>query len=224
MNQSVFRGAVANPTPERAVRFPTPRLGMARTKHGWQRMSGTDVDYGPLAGLIGTWTGASGTDISPEPDGTEVNPYTETITFEAGGDVTNAESQTLSVVPYTQVVRRKSDGEVFHHQVGYWVWDPATGVVAQSVSIPRATCCLAGGTAKALPEASGFVLAVAAKVGDPDWGIIQSPFMRDRAKTTAYEHGARVSGDTLHYTQTIHLDIYGRKFAHTDENTLTRVV
>ncbi len=51
-----------------------------------------DIDYGPLRQLIGTWTGRGGLDIAPEPDGTERNPYYETIVFEAGGDVTNAES------------------------------------------------------------------------------------------------------------------------------------
>ena len=29
------------------------------------------IDYGPLAGLIGTWKGDKGMDVSPEPEGTE---------------------------------------------------------------------------------------------------------------------------------------------------------
>ena len=33
-----------------------------------------NVDYGPLAGLIGSWSGDKGTDIAPDPDGTETNP------------------------------------------------------------------------------------------------------------------------------------------------------
>ena len=69
------------------------------------------VDYGPLAGLVGTWKGDKGMDISPEPDGTEENPYYETIEFDAAGDVTNAESQTLAIVRYHQVVKRKSNDE-----------------------------------------------------------------------------------------------------------------
>ena len=31
----------------------------------------TDVDYDPLAGLIGTWQGDRGMDVAPEPDGSE---------------------------------------------------------------------------------------------------------------------------------------------------------
>ena len=43
-------------------------------------MSDNDFDYGPLTNLIGTWNGDKGMDIAPEPDGTEHNPYYETIT------------------------------------------------------------------------------------------------------------------------------------------------
>jgi hypothetical protein len=53
-----------------------------------------DIDYGPLAALVGTWQGDKGMDVAPEPDGTEENPYYETIVFEAAGDVSNAETQT----------------------------------------------------------------------------------------------------------------------------------
>jgi len=35
----------------------------------------SDVDYGPLAPLIGEWTGDSGMDVAPEPDGPEHSPY-----------------------------------------------------------------------------------------------------------------------------------------------------
>jgi hypothetical protein len=54
-------------------------------------MNDNELDYGPLTGLIGTWTGDKGTDIAPEPDGTENNPYYETITYTAIGDVEDAE-------------------------------------------------------------------------------------------------------------------------------------
>ena len=47
-----------------------------------------------------------GVDVAPEPNGTEVNPYYETIVFEALVDVENAESQLLAAVRYLQVVRR----------------------------------------------------------------------------------------------------------------------
>ena len=86
-----------------------------------------NVDYGPLAVLIGTWKGNEGMDVAPEPDDDERNPYYEVITFEPASDVTNAEEEVLAAVRYHQEVRRKSTGLVFHDQVGYWTWDAATG-------------------------------------------------------------------------------------------------
>ena len=72
----------------------------------------SNFDYGPLAKLIGTWKGDKGLDIAPEPDGSdENNPYYETITFEAVGDIDNAETQNLTILHYTQVVQRKENDE-----------------------------------------------------------------------------------------------------------------
>jgi hypothetical protein len=185
-------------------------------------MGDAEVDYGPLTGLIGTWQGDKGMDVAPEPDGSEENPYYETIVFGAAGNVTNAGSQTLSIVSYHQVVTRKADDQVFHDQVGYWTWDPATGTVAQSVNIPRAVCVLAGGTFRGDAKADEVVLEVRAKLGGSDWGILQSPFMRDKASTEAFEHKITIRGDRLHYFETTQLKIYGRSFDHTDENELQR--
>lgn len=179
------------------------------------------VDYGPLSGLPGTWQGDKGLDVAPEPDGAEESPYFETISFEAIGDVTNAESQVLAAVRYQQIVRRKADGQVFHDQTGYWMWDAGEGVVMQSIAIPRAVCVLAGGRWSA-GGGPGVEISVAARLGDPDWGIVQSPFMRDNASTTGFEHTLELDGETLSYAETTHLEIYGRSFEHTDGNVLTR--
>jgi hypothetical protein len=182
-----------------------------------------EIDYGPLSGLIGTWKGDRGRDISPEPSGTEENPYHETIEFEAAGEVENAESQKLAVVRYHQVVSRKSNDEVFHDQVGYWLWDADSGVIVQTLTIPRAVSVVAGGRFDRSASPSTFItLEVAAKLGDPDWGIAQSPFMRDNASTVAFRHRLTLEGDRLSYAETTTLQIYGRRFDHTDENDLIR--
>ncbi len=181
------------------------------------------MNYGPLAGLIGTWQGDKGLDVAPEPEGQEVNPYYETIVFEGIGDVCNAETQRLMVVHYRQIVRRKSNDEIFHDETGYWMWDEAAGVVMHSLTIPRAVAVLAGGTAPAgWGEGGSVTLEVAARLGDEDWGIIQSPFMRDHARTTAFSHTITIDGGTLSYAETTELEIYGRQFSHTDENQLQR--
>ena len=177
-----------------------------------------DIDYGPLTKLIGTWRGDKGMDVAPDPEGREENPYFETMTFTPIGDVTNANRQRLVGLRYHQSVSRKSTGLVFHDQIGYWMWDAATGTVSQSLTIPRVVAVLAGGRATA--RGTAVVLEVAAD--GADWGIVQSPFMRDNARTTAFRHRLTLDGDTLAYHETTVVDIYGRPFEHTDENTLTR--
>ncbi len=179
-----------------------------------------EIDYGPLTGLIGTWNGDKGLDVAPEPDGPAESPYYETIEFVAAGDVENFEEQRLAVVRYHQVVRRKSNDEVFHDQVGYWLWDAASQVVMQTITIPRAVSLVAGGSA----EGTGpVVLRVRSAVDDPDWTISQSPMMRDHARTLAFEHEITLDGDRLRYAETTTLAIYDQEaFAHTDTNELTR--
>jgi hypothetical protein len=179
------------------------------------------VDFGPLKNLIGVWTGDDGVDVAPEPDGTETNPYFETITFSAVGDVTNAELQNLAAVHYHQIVKRKSDGKVFHNETGYWMWDAEAETVMHSLVIPRAVCVLAGGTYKGETDAKGrTILEVAAKIDDDKWKIIQSPFMQKNASTISFKHKVIVGNGTLSYSETTMVDIYGKIFEHTDENEL----
>ena len=182
-----------------------------------------EIDYGPLRDLIGTWWGDKGLDIAPEPDGAEESPYYETWAFEGAGCVENAESQRLVVVRYHQTVSRKSNDEVFHDQVGYWTWDAASGTLAHSFTIPRAVCVLAGGSHAGERGADGGVtLLVRAELGDEDWGIVQSPFMRDKARTLSFAQELVVGEERLAYTETTRVEIYGRTFEHVDSNELVR--
>lgn len=178
------------------------------------------IDYGPLACLVGTWTGDKGMDVSPEPDGQEESPYFETLMFEAIGDVTNAGTQRLVALRYLQVVSRKSTGKPFHNETGYWMWDAATGTVMHSLAIPRAVCVLAGGKATAKDGATTF--EVKASAGGKQWGIVQSPFMQEKARTLGFSHTITVKGNTLEYAETTVLEIYGKSFDHTDRNTLVK--
>lgn len=180
-----------------------------------------NLDYGPLKDLIGVWKGDKGMDISPEPDGSEENPYYETITFSPIGDVTNAESQTLVALHYRQIVQRHSNDEVFHDETGYWMWDADTGILMHSLTIPRAVGVLAGGYHDGERQRDGsFVLEVSASLDDENWQIIQSPFMRDHACTTAFQHVLTVNKDKLDYQEKTAVEIYGKVFEHTDNNTL----
>jgi hypothetical protein len=100
------------------------------------------------------------------------------------------------------------------------MWDAKTDTLMHSLTIPRGVCVLAGG--KPSSKDAATVLEVSAAIDDKDWGIIQSPFMRENASTKAFHHKITVDGDKLTYFETTVLDIYGKKFDHTDGNTLTR--
>lgn len=182
-------------------------------------MSTSDTaDYGPLTGLIGAWAGDRGMDLAPEPDGDETTPYFETLVFEAIGGPTNAGEQTLAAVRYHQVVSRKENGEVFHDEVGYWMWDAAAGTIMHSLAIPRAVTVVASGQ----PATDGNDVVLHVDTANGGGEIAQSAFMNQKARTTRFHHTIRLSGDTLTYEETTVLEIYGRTMDHTDANVLTR--
>ncbi len=173
--------------------------------------------------LIGIWKGDKGVDVSPERDGPAENPYYETLCIEAAGEAENAEEQVLKVLRYHQVVQRKSNDEVFHDQVGYWMWDASQDLLVQSLSIPRALTLLAGGSLEVLrPDACR--LRVESNSGAKSFGIVQSPFLLAKARTTHYEHELIAEGDCLRYSETTIVEVYGQRFEHTDQNSLQRVL
>lgn len=179
-----------------------------------------ETNYGPLSNLIGTWVGNKGEDIAPEPDGTEENIYYESMVFTGIGETENAESQLLSVVHYTQVVNRISNDKQIHHETGYWLWEQGSDTVMHSLTIPRGMCVLASGAVE--QSENEATLNVSATIDEQDWQIIQSPFMTKNAKLKSYVQQVKVSEDTLSYSQTMMLDIYGNEFEHTDNSVLKR--
>jgi hypothetical protein len=177
----------------------------------------SDKDYGPLKGLIGTWEGDRGSDLAPAKEGDVRTPYFETLTFEAIGGVTNAGEQDLAVLRYHQVVSRKDDGEVFHDEIGYWIWDASAGVVTHALAIPRGVSLVASGTSS---SAEGILVLTVDTDGEKG-EIAQSAFMKNKARTTRFHHTITLAGDTLTYSETTVLEIYGRTMDHTDANVLT---
>ncbi|WP_370979297.1 heme-binding beta-barrel domain-containing protein [Agaribacterium sp. ZY112] len=179
------------------------------------------VDYGPLAGLIGTWNGSRGLDIAPEPDGEDQNSYSDELIFTPSGPADNAEEQELVSLRYLHTVRKNSNGEVFHEQIGHWIYEAKTGLIMHSLSIPRGVTLLAGGRLQS--DAGKLIFKVRADAKANDFTIAQSPFMKEKAQTKAFEHKLILDGNSLSYEQTTSLFIYGKDFAHKDASTLTRL-
>ena len=53
--------------------------------------------------------------------------------------------------------------------------------------------------------------------------IAQSPFMREKAATLDFSHEITIEGDVLKYSEAMTIEIYGKTYRHTDENTLRRI-
>ncbi len=143
------------------------------------------VDYGPLTQLLGKWIGTRGLDTAPDINADpDKSAFADEITFTISGPAENAEEQHLVSVKYHHVVRKQENGLIFHNQIGHWIYEAATGLVMHSLTIPRAVCVLAGGTIETSDDETIF--DVKAIAGSETFGIIQSPFMLEKAKTKAF--------------------------------------
>ncbi|MDN2481474.1 heme-binding beta-barrel domain-containing protein [Vibrio agarivorans] len=179
------------------------------------------LDFGPLAKLVGTWQSvdAGGVDIAPGQEGSSVGkggpavtPFYETITFEVAADAVNASEQTLVALYYKQEVFRKADDSKFHDQRGYFIYDAENQIVYNSFCVPRTTCVTAEG-----PAGNDMTLVASGR------GIAESNYMTENASTTSFTMNIKFDDETLTYTQSTGLDIYGNQFAHTDSSTLKKV-
>jgi len=180
------------------------------------------IDYGPLAQLVGIWKGASGVDSAPDVQANpDITAFTDEIVFTVSGAAENAEEQNLVSIKYHHVVRKQENGLIFHDQIGHWIYEPSTQLIMHSLSIPRGVCVLAGG--KYVEEGNTSLFNVSAKQGDEDFGIIQSPFMLEKAKTTAFKIEMSIKDNILEYCETTSLHIYGKTFEHVDKSRLSKV-
>jgi hypothetical protein len=181
----------------------------------------TLANLGPLARLAGSWRGTRGLDVNPKADGPETQGYLETIDLEPIDPQTNG-PQLLYGLRYHQHVVKPGEVATYHDQVGYWLWEPATGALYQTVSIPRAQTVLAMGRAAA--DATRFELL--ARRGTTVNGIVSQPFLEDAFTTLEYRIVVTLGdADSWSYDEDTVLQIRGRTepFHHTDRSTLVRI-
>ncbi len=181
----------------------------------------TLANLGPLARLAGVWEGAKGVDINPKAAGPERRVYQERIVMEPIDPQANG-PQLLRGLRYHVNIKTEEEDITFHDQVGYWLWEPATGLVMQSLTIPRGQSLLAGGAAKA--DGSGII--VNATRGDTAYGIVSTPFLEHAFRTDAYTLDITFNADgSWSYVSDTMLTVRGRDepFRHRDRNTLFKV-
>jgi hypothetical protein len=115
-------------------------------------------------------------------------------------------------------VVKPGEVETFHDQVGYWLWEPATKTVIQTLTIPRAQVALAIGFAE--PDAREFELLAGERA------IASGPFLMAAFRTVEFRIKVTTGpGDTWSYDEDTVLQVRGRAdlFHHRDRNTLSRV-
>ncbi|MGZ4690304.1 MAG: heme-binding beta-barrel domain-containing protein [Acidimicrobiia bacterium] len=180
-------------------------------------------EWGPLAPLVGEWEGEGGLDTAFSHARNEVlgTPYLEKLTFKPFGPVDNGD-QHLYGLDYKSAMWRDNEENPFHTEVGYWLWDGATGEVLRGFVVPRGITVLAGGSATA--DDTSFTLH--AKASDPQYSIGENKYLAKNASTLSYEVTVTANPDgTISYDETTMLKMkeFDAPFAHTDHNTLRKV-
>lgn len=178
-------------------------------------------NLGPLTRLAGVWEGAKGRDVNPKADGPEVASFVERIELQPIDPQANGPQLFYGLRYHTHILK-PGEAATYHDQIGYWLWEPATGLVLQSLAIPRGQVALAAGHAAA--DAASF--KVSARRGGTEYGICSTAFLETAFRTDSYEIEVSFNADgTWSYVEDTVLMVRGQTepFHHTDSNVLTKV-
>jgi hypothetical protein len=178
-------------------------------------------NLGPLTRLAGIWQGTRGLDVKPKADGPKKQAYVERIELQPIDPQTNG-PQLLYGLRYHTHITKPDQVKTYHDQVGYWLWEPATGTVIHTLTIPRGQIAMAAGVTTA--EARAFTLV--ATQGLDTYGICSAPFLDHAFKTTSFHITVAFHDDgSWSYEQDTVLQILGQTepFHHVDKNRLTQV-
>lgn len=178
-------------------------------------------NLGPLRVLAGIWENDQGEDVKPTADGAEAQRYIERFELQPIDPQTNGPQLFYGLRYHTRIVK-PGEVDMYHEQVGFWLWEPATGCVLQTLAIPRGQIAMAKGQAAA--DARSFNLT--AERGSTENGICSNSFVEENFRTDRFSITVTVhDDDTWSYDETTVLMIRGvpEPFMHTDRHTLRRV-
>jgi len=179
------------------------------------------ANLGPLRRLAGIWEGTKGVDLNPKADGPERREFTERIELQPIDPQANGPQLFYGLRYHTRILATDED-TTFHDQVGYWLWEPATGLILQSLAIPRGQIAMAAGHATA--DATQLVLT--ARRGETEYGICSTAFLEYAFRTDSYRIEVTFNPDgSWSYVLDTMLMVRGQSepFAHRDVNTLVKV-
>ncbi len=171
--------------------------------------------------MAGIWQGQRGLDVKPKVEGPKKQAYVERMELQPIDPQTNGPQLLYGLRYHTHVVKPEQI-KTYHEQVGYWLWEPATGSVIHTLSIPRGMTAMAGGKASA--DAKEFELL--ATEGDKYYSICLSPFLDYAFRTVEFCIKVTIHSDgTWSYDEDTVLVIkdLAEPFHHTDRNTLVKI-
>jgi len=177
-------------------------------------------NLGPLRPMAGIWQSDKGLDVHPIANGSRIRAFVDWIELQPIDPQTNG-PQLFYGLRYHQHIVKPGDVKTFHDQVGYWLWEPATGTIIQTVAIPRGQVAMAIG--KASRYATEFEL-VAARSSTTN-GICSNAFLEDAFRTVEYRIKVTVNADgSCSYDEDTTLIIQGKSepFQHTDKNRFVK--
>ena len=181
----------------------------------------TLANLGPLRRLAGVWESDQGVDINPKAEGPERRVFREHVRMDPIDPQTNG-PQLLYGLRYHIHINTPEEAITFHDQVGYWLWEPATGLIMQTIAIPRGQVVLAGGMAARDDKR----ISVEARRGDTRFGICSTSFLDEAFRTDYYRIDITFNDDgSWTYVTRTDLAVRGRTppFDHRDTNTLRRI-
>jgi hypothetical protein len=181
----------------------------------------TLANLGPLRRLAGIWEGERGVDVNPKADGPETRKYYERIEMQPIDPQANG-PQLFYGLRYHQHVNTREEDITFHDQVGYWLYEVSTGLIIQTLAIPRGQIAIASGHAE--PDAKRLV--VKAERGQTEYGICSTSFLDLAFRTDRYELAIDFHDDgSWSYVSDTMLMVKGRSelFRHRDHNRLVKV-
>lgn len=181
----------------------------------------TLANLGPLRRLAGVWEGRKGLDVNPKAHGPEEREYYERIELQPIDPQANG-PQLFYGLRYHTHINAPGEDTTFHDQIGYWLWEPATGLIVQTLTIPRGQVAIAAGHAAA--DATELVLT--AERGRTDYGICSTTFLELAFRTDAYRLAVTFNADgSWRYVSETTLVVkgYAEPFVHRDENLLTKI-
>ena len=181
----------------------------------------TLANLGPLVRLAGIWEGERGVDVNPKADGPETRKYYERIEMQPIDPQANGPQLFYGLRYHVHINTREEDIS-FHDQVGYWLYEPATGLILQTLAIPRGQIALASG--HAAPDAR--TLSVRATRGTTEYGICSTTFLEQAFRTDSYQLDIEFHDDgSWSYVSDTMLAVKGQDepFLHRDHNRLVKV-